>query len=166
LAKTDSAILSPTGEIDAPPGPAIFSVNGDDALVFFPEPRTFARWHDDVLEPLDWKVDGEVVSVRATEIAVRREGSIWMVRPDGAVVDSVPDASGPVLLLPKGVIFATKDEIVLRRGDSEVRFELADAHSITAMGPHYAVIHAGDAVYALRTEPGRENLYLLPGNTQ
>jgi hypothetical protein len=168
LAKTDSKILSATGEADAPTGPAIFSVNGDDAIVFFPEAHTFARWHNDFLEPLDWVIDGEVLSVGLKEIAVQRGGEVSIIHPDGSVADSIPDASGPVLLLPKGVVFATKDEIVLRQDGSELRFELADAQSITAMGPHYAVIHvgndAGNAIYALRTEPGREGLFVLPGN--
>jgi len=163
LAKTDSEIISTTGRTDAPAGPAIFGVNGDDAIVFFPDSRTFARWHDDILESLDWKVDGYVVSVRANEIAVRRQGSVWIVRPDGALVDWIAETDGPVLLLPAGVIFATKDEIVLRRGNSEARFALADAESITAMGPHYSAIRAGGVTYALRTEPGRESLFLLPG---
>ena len=164
LAKSDSKIISATGETDAPPGPAIFGVSGDEAIVFFPEPRVFARWHNDVLEPLEWVFEGEVLSIRLKEIAVRKDGEVSIVHPDGSVVDSIPDASGPVLLLPNGVVFATKEEIVLRQGDSEVRFELADAQSITAMGPHYAVIHAGDAIYALRNEPGREGLYRLPGS--
>jgi hypothetical protein len=163
LAKTDSEVISTTGRTDAPKGPAIFGGSGDDAIVFFPEPGTFAHWHDDTLEPLDWKVDGEVVSVGAAEIAVRREGSVWIVRPDGAVVDWIAETDGPVLLLPAGVIFATKDEIVLRRTGNEVRFALADAQSITAMGPLYVAIRTNDATYALRTEPGRESLFLLPG---
>lgn len=168
LVKTDSKVLSPAGSVDAPPGPAIFGLDGDRALLFFPEPRMFARWHDDSLDPLDWAVDGEVLSVRFSdgeaEIAVRRDGQVFIVRPDGFVLDSIPDASGPVLLLPKGVIFATQDEIVLRQDDSEVRFELADAQGITLMGPHYAAISADGAIYALRTEPGRASLFLLPGN--
>ena len=164
LAKTDSRIVSATGETDASPGPAIFGFSGDDAIVFFPEPRMFARWHNDVLDPLDWVVDGEVLSIGATEIAVRKDGDVRIVHPDGSVVDSIPDASGPVLLLPKGVVFATKDEIVLRQDDSEVRFELAGAESITAMGPHYAAIRAGNAIYTLRIDSGREGLFLLPGN--
>ena len=53
LAKTDSKVLSPTGETDAPAGPAIFGLSGDEAIVFFPKPRVFARWRNDVLEPLD-----------------------------------------------------------------------------------------------------------------
>jgi len=168
LAKTDSKVLSPTGSVDAPPGPAIFGLDGDRAILFFPEPRMFARWHDDSLDPLDWTVDGEVLSVRFSageaEIAVRRDGQVWIVRADGSLVDSIPDASGPVLLLPKAVVFATKDEIVLRQDDGDVRFELAGAQSITVMGPGYAAVSTGGAIYALRTEPGRESLFLLPGN--
>ena len=173
LAKTESAIVSPTGETGAPVGPAIFSVNGGQAIVFFPEPRTFARWHDDALESLDWTVDGDVLSVRAdgdqAEIAVRRDGSVWIVHPDGSVADWIADTTGPVLLLEEGALFATPDQLVLRHRDgSEVRFELTGAESIIAMGPHYAAIYVGrtrDAVYALRTDPGRETLFLLPGNT-
>jgi len=173
LAKTDSKILSATGQTDAPAGPAIFAfqgafqgaLHGDGAIVFFPEPHLFARWHDDVLEPLDWVIDGEVLSVGPKEIAVRRDGEVWIVHSDGSTVDNIPEASGPVLLLPNGVVFATQNEIVLRQDDNEVRFELADAITITAMGPHYAAIHAGGLIYALRIEPGRESLYLLPGTT-
>jgi len=164
LAKTDSKIISATGETDAPPGPAIFGLSGDEAIVFFPEPRTFARWHADTLELLDWVVEGEVLSIRRKETAVRRDGQVSIVHPDGTVVDSIADATGPLLLLPKGVVFATKDEIVLRQGNSEVRFELAGSVSITAMGPRYAAIRTSAAVYALRIDPGRESLFLLPGS--
>jgi hypothetical protein len=164
LVKTDSKILSATGEIDAPPGPVVFGFSGDIGIVFFPEPRTFARWHADTLDLLDWTLDGEVLSLSGTEIAVQKDGEVSIVHPDGSIVDSMPDASGPVLLLPTGVVFATKDEIVLRQGNSEIRFELAGAENITAMGPGYAAIHTGAAVYALRIDPGRESLLLLPGN--
>jgi len=175
LVKTDSKILSPTGETDAPPGPAIFDIDGDEAILFFPQQGIFARWHADTLDALDWAVKGEILSVRLrgaeTEIAVRRDGQVWIVRPDGSVVDSIGESVGPVLLLPEGVLFAAADELVLRRQDApEVRLPLSRAQSITAMGAHYAAVHAGnhvgnDAIYALRTEPGRESLFLLPGDT-
>jgi hypothetical protein len=164
LVKTGSKILSATGETDAAPGPAIFAFSGDSATIFFPESRTFARWHDNTLDPLDWAVDGEILSVRSTEIAIRKDGTVSIVHPDGSVVDSIADATGPVLLLPKGAVFAAKDEIVLRQDNREVRFELAGADHISAMGPGYVAISAGGAIYALRIDPGRESLYLLPGN--
>lgn len=169
LAKTDSKIFSPSGEADAPAGPAVFGLSGSDVVVFFPETRTFARWHDNTLDPLDWLVDGEVLSIRLNsedaEIAVRRDGSVWMVRPDGALAGWIADTAGPVLLLAEGVLFATDDGVVLRRADwSEVRFALKGAETIAAMGPHYAAIRAGDSTYALRTDPGWEQLYVLPGS--
>ena len=135
-------------------------------MVYFPDARMFARWHDDTLDPLDWTVDGEVLSVRLrggeTEIAVRRGGRVWIVHPDGSVVDWIADTAGPVLLLEEGVLFATDTEVVLRRQDwSKVGFELTGAQTITAMEP-YAAVRSADAVYALRTESGREQLFLLP----
>ena len=165
LAKTDSKILSATGQADAPSGPAIFWVDRDDAIVFFPEAGAFARWHDDTLDPLDWMVEGEVLSIRASHIAVRRNENVWIIRPDGAVADWVAETSGPVLLLADGILFATPDEIILRRRDaSEVRFALTGTETITAMGLHYAAIRTGNSTYAFRIDSGREQLFLLPGN--
>ena len=169
LAKTDSKIVSAMGETDAPSGRAIFAFDAGEAIAYFPDSRTFARWHDNVIEPLDWAVDGEVLAIRirdgAPEIAVRRDGRVWIVRPDGAVVDWIADTTGPVLLLADSVLFVTGEAIFLRGQDaSEVRLVLAGAQSITAMGPHYATIRAGDATYALRTEPGQEQLFMLPGS--
>lgn len=166
LAKTDSKVISATGETDAPSGPAVFGLAGGEAIVYFPEPRTFARWHDNTLDPLDWSVDGEVLSIRLrngdAEIAVRRDGAVWVVRSDDSVIDWIADTAGPVLLLADGVLFTMPDEIVLRRDASEVRLEFTGAESLAAIGPHYAAIRAGDSTYALRTESGRESLFLLP----
>jgi hypothetical protein len=174
LAKTDSKILSPTGETGAPAGPAVFGVNAGEALLFFPETRTFARWRGDALETLDWTIEGEILSVRLrggeAEIAVRRDADVWIIHtdghPDGSVIDWIAATPGPVLLLGEGVVFAASDQLVLRRPDaSELRFDLPGAESIAAMGPHYVAIRAEGATYALRTEPGRETLLLLPGST-
>src|SRR5438552_6044438 len=41
LAKTDSTILSPTGQTDAPPGPAIFGLDRDIAVIFLPQSQSF-----------------------------------------------------------------------------------------------------------------------------
>jgi len=167
LAKTDSKILSAGGETDAPPGPAIFGLDGKEAIVYFLETHSFARWRDGVLDPLDWAVDGEVLSIRVrdgtAEIAVRREEDAWIIRPDGAVVAWIALTRGPVLLLTDGVLFAMADSIVFRRADgAEFRFSLPGTNSIAQMGPHYAAVRAGALTYALRTDAGRERLFLLP----
>jgi hypothetical protein len=156
LAKTNLKILSATGQVDAPPGPAIFGFDGDHAIVFFAESRAFARWNKDQLDPLDWAGEGEVLSIRVSD-----EGLEVALRRDWAGV-----TNGSVLLLKDGVLFATEDELILRRRDaSETRFELTGAESISAMGPHYAAIRAGAMTFALRLDPGHEQLFLLPGST-
>jgi hypothetical protein len=157
LAKTDSKILSATGQADAPPGPAVFGLDRDTAVVFFPQSQMFARWRENTLEPLDWIVDDDVLSIRVgdngIEIALRRD---W-------------ETSGPVLLLKEGVLFATADQLVLRHRDaSETRFELIGAESITAIasiGPHYAAIRTTTMTFALRLDKGHEQLFVLPGST-
>jgi hypothetical protein len=152
LAKTDSKIISLTGEVEAPPGPAVFGVDRSEAVIFFPESRAFARWHNNTLEPLDWTVAGEVLSILLADgqvqIAVRREG----------------DGNGPALLLPEGVVFAAEELVLRRRDGTELHFELAGAETIARMGEHYAAIRAGSTTYALRIDSGHEQLYLLPGN--
>jgi hypothetical protein len=155
LAKTDSKLLSATGQVDAPPGPAVFGLDRDTAVIFFPQSRTFARWRENTLEPLDWTVDDDVLSIR-----IDRENVEVALRRDWAGV-----TNGPVLLLKEGVLFTTADELVLRRRDgSETMFALAGAETITSMGSHYAAIRSGAVTFTLRLEPGHEQLFLLPGN--
>lgn len=166
LVKTDSKILSATGEIEAPAGSAIFGLDGDQPIVFFPQSGTFARWHDNSLDMLDWAIDGEVLSIYGNDIAVRRDQEVQIVNRDGGLIDEIAAATGPVLLLSDGVVFATSDELILRRRNlTDIRFPLAAAESITRMGAHYIAIRAGDSRYALRIESGRESLFLLPGNS-
>jgi len=155
LAKTDSKILSATGETDAPPGPAIFGFDGDHAIVFFAESRAFARWNKDQLESVDLAADDVVLSIRAgdngIEVALRRD---W-----------TGVTNGPVLLLKEGVLFATTDELILRHRDAtELRFEFAGAETITPTGPHYAAIRSGAVTFLLRLDAGHEQLFMLPGN--
>jgi hypothetical protein len=168
LSKTHSAIESPLGGTPAPPGPALFGLDGASAFVYFPQTRSFARWHDNSLDPLDWNLDGEVLSLRASdgqaEIAVRRQDTVWIVRPDGAVVDAVASPDGPVLLLAGGVLFTSGDKLILRRSDAhQVRLDLAGVEALSILGEHYAQVRTAVAIYALRIDPGRERLYLLKG---
>jgi hypothetical protein len=159
LAKTDSKILSATGQVDAPPGPSVFGLDRDTAVVFFPQSQTFARWRENTLEPLDWTVDSNV-DVEVLSIRIAGDKIEFALRRDWAGV-----TNGPVLLLKEGVLFATADELVFRHGDgSEARFNLASAETITSMGSHYAAIHSGSLTYLLRLEPGHEQLFLLPGS--
>jgi hypothetical protein len=87
------------------------------------------------------------------------------VRPNGMYVERIPEASGTVMLLSDGIILVSKNQLILRRPDaSELRFDLRDVLDLSALGEHYVEIRARGGLYALHTEPGRERLFVLPGN--
>jgi hypothetical protein len=167
LAKTDSSIISLTQSIDAPPGPALFALDGDAAFVYFPQSNRLARWHDGQLDPLDFDVDGEILSLRAVqgtlEFAARRRTGVWIVRDGNSVVDSLPRATKLVMLLKSGVLFSVEDGLMLRRPDGAwVRFVVRGVEALLALGEDYVQIRAGGSTYALRVTPGREQLFLIP----
>jgi hypothetical protein len=166
LLKTDASIVSSSGEsADAPPGPALIA----PPFIYFERTRQLARWSDGQLEPIDFAADGQILSLRtaddgAIELAVAHDDSVRIVRGDGAVVDSLPRAAGPVMLVKRGVIFANPDEVILRRADgTESRFDIADAESFFPLGEGYAGVRAGNSTWAIRIERGKEQAFLLPG---
>lgn len=166
LAKTGTSIVSASGSVDAPAGPALFAFSGDAAFLWFVESRQLAQWQSGAMTPIDSSVDGEVLSIRASagsvEFAVRRRTGIWIVKPDGSVLDSLPLASGPVMLIPGGAIYATRDEIVIRG----LRIPLGRVTAFSQMAPGYLQVRAGGVDYALRIDEGREALFQLPGVAQ
>ena len=172
LVKTDSAILSSTGSVPAPPGPALFALDGATALVYFPASNQLARWHEGQLDFLDGGIPDEVLSIRAgsggtLDAALRRDGRVSLVSislTDGSVTvtGSIPNA-GVVTLLDAGILFSNRDALVLRRTDAtEVRFDLPGAEAIFPLGDGYVEVRAGRSTYAIRTDPGRERTFLLP----
>jgi hypothetical protein len=166
LAKTETSLVSASGSVDAPEGPALFAFEADQALVWFPQSRQLARWQNGALTAIDSSIDGEVLSIRASagtvEFAVRRETGVWIVNAQGAVLDSLPRAVGPAMLIPGGVVYATRDEIVIR----DLRIPAERATEISQMSAGYLQVRAGGLNYALRIEPGRETLFQLPGVPQ
>jgi hypothetical protein len=182
LMKTDSTLLSPIGAAAAPPGHALIALDGGSAFVYFTRTRQLARWHEGQLDPIPWEfpaepISDEILSIRAgpagtLDAAVRRDGSVSIARitlADGSaiVTGSLPDGAGPVLLHAGGIIFADGDKIVLRHPDgSELSFPVTGAQAIFLVGDRYAQIRAGNFDYALRVDPGREQLFLLPEAVQ
>ena len=169
LVKTGASLVSLSGEsADAPPGPALFALDGNAAFVYFERSRRLARWHEGRLDPVDFAVDGEVLALRVTdggalEIAVARDDGVWLVHGDGTVIDSLP--AGPLMLLKRAVIYSAADgEVVLRRADgTELQFGVAGAESFFALGEGYVGVRAGNLTWAIRIEPGLEQAFLLPG---
>jgi hypothetical protein len=116
---------------------------------------------------LDITVSGEILSLRSTpagiELAVRRAGSIWITSADGSILDTLPAAAQTVLLLSEAAVYATAVELVLRRADgSELRFPAAGVRELFAMGDGWVEARSRSAMFALRTEAGREQVFLLP----
>jgi hypothetical protein len=166
LAKTDTTLVSASGSVDAPSGPALFAFDGNRAFVWFPAPRQLAQWQGDTLNPIESSVDGEVLSIRANagaiQFAVRRATGVWIVGLDGSVIAGLPPSAGPVILIPGGAVYATRTEIVIR----DVRIPLTGVVGFLQMSAGHLQVRAHGISYALRIETGREMLFQLPGVAQ
>ena len=174
LMKTGAAILSADGSVPAPPGPAIFALDGAAAWVYFPLSKQLARWQAGELDFLSVDIAGDIQSIRAgsdntIDAVIRRGDRVWIARisaADGSVtfLGSLPRAAGPMMLLGEnGVTFASRDGLVLRREDgSEIRFHVKNVSGIFALGEGYVEVRAGQSMYALRVDSGHERLFLLP----
>jgi hypothetical protein len=148
-----------------PAGPAVFAFSGDSVYVY--SSGQLAKWREGTPESVDVDVSGEILSMRVVdgtlEFAVRRDDGTWIVRDGNTIVAALPEATGPVMLLDRAVLFATDDAVVLRGTDaSEIRFAAAGVDSFVVMGDGYVQIRARDSNHALRIEAGREKLFLLP----
>jgi hypothetical protein len=65
--------------------------------------------------------------------------------------------------ISNGIVYATADELVLRRADgSEQRYSAPGVRDLFAIGEGWAEARADVAIFALRTDMGRERLYVLP----
>jgi hypothetical protein len=176
LAKTETSIVSALGSVDAPAGPALFAFDGSAAYVWFSRSRELAQWQNGTLtsigslcasrSPLPacpLNVDGEVLSIEmnagSIEFAVQRPSGVWIVKSDGSVVDSLPDATGPVMLIPGGAVYATSTEVAIR----DLRIPLAGVTAFSRMSAGYVEVSAAGLEYSLRIEKGREMLFQLPG---
>jgi hypothetical protein len=164
LAKTDAGIISPTGVVDAPPGPALFAFDGDVAFVWFLKSRQLATWTADAVTFVNSDVYGEVLSIGANagavQFAVRRfKGDVWIVNQDGSVAGALPHGTGAVMLIPGGVVYASREEVVI----GSARFPLRGVTGFSQMSAGYLQVRADGGNYSLRIEKGCEMLFQLPG---
>jgi hypothetical protein len=171
LAKTDTSLFEARNPSDPgislPPGPALFGIRDQSALLYFPSVHQFARYKDGQMQVLDWAVDGEVLAVRATpdgpRFAVRRTDGAWVVALDGSIESALPAGTVAVLLLDGVTIYSLPDAVVLRRTDgSETPFSLPGVTSFSQLTGNYVQVSTSGGSYALRTDLGREQLSLLP----
>jgi hypothetical protein len=181
LMKTDSAILASGGAIPATPaprGPALVALDGASAFIYFIRTKQLARRRGGQFDPIPFELPGGVISDEILSIAAgpsgtldaafRRDGLVSIARitlADGNVIvtGSLPGDTVAVLLTRSGIVLADRNQITLRRPDgSDLSFPLAGAQAIFQLGERYVQIRAGDLDYALRLDPGHEQLFLLP----
>ena len=165
--KTRTAIVSAGRQVNAPKGPALFALDGQRAFVYFPESHQLALWHDSQLDFQKSPDLGDIVSLRVgangLEFAIHDDRGLSIVNGEGAILDSIPGASGPAMLLASGILYATPEELVLRRPDaSEIRWPVAGAKNFSAMGDGCVQFSTGHSIYAIRVEPGHERVFQLP----
>ncbi len=175
------------------PGPALIALDRHGgAWIYVPATGQLFRWQDRGMYPLGSLPAGQVLGLRATADGVdyaitydvpERELSFFreISRPqltrenrlvriehystrDGSVtvIDSF-NASGPVMLLDTGILFASGDQVTLRRPNGqELAFSVAGANTFQPSGNGFVEISAVGGLWLLRTDPGKEQLSLLP----
>jgi hypothetical protein len=171
LVKTPTSLVTSTSAdavgLPAPPGPALFSIRGQTALIFFPAANQFARFKEGQLRFLDWTVEGEVLALRITpdgpEFAVQRDGGVWIVARDGSIQAALPADVSAVVLVENMAIFSNSRTLVVRRADGrETSFDLPGVVALSPLGASYVQVNTPTAIYALRIDPGHEQLAVLP----
>jgi hypothetical protein len=170
LAKTEAGIVSASGMVAAPAGPALFAFDGATAWIWFRESQTLAQWPSEPRPAgaVSVQVDpyGEVLSIAAysgsVQFAVRRLNGVWIVNLDGSVAGALPRAVGAVMLIPGGAVYATREGIAIHN----LEIPLEGVTAFSWMSASYLEVRAGGLNYALRIDPGRETLFQLPGVQQ
>ncbi len=165
--KTADALVVNSQSVPAPAGPAILAIDGANAVIYFPGTRQLAIWQNGQLTPVEASIDGQVVGLRSSagviEFAVRRRESTWIVDRNGAIVDAIAGATGPVMLLASGILYTDGDQVVLRRADaSELRFDAPGAQAFSALGANYVQIRTRASSFVLRVDAGHERIFDLP----
>lgn len=164
LAKTESAVVSSTGETaDAPPGAAIFAFIGDVAYVYFVETRQFALWFRGQLYSFDFAAGGDVLSIRANGFAyaVAQDDGIWVGNQNLGAAHAI------FLLDNGGTLLAVDGQVRLLRADgTEIDFAVPEAGGFVRMNDRYIEVIASGGMWALDTQPGSEQVFLLPGGSR
>jgi len=68
------------------------------------------------------------------------------------------------MLLKDGALLATRHGVILRHTDgTEILLDAPGVDAFFAMGDGYVQARAGGTMWAVRTDAGRERIFLLPG---
>lgn len=168
VVKTENAVVANGLAVAAPPGKARIAIDDAGALIYFCETGQLARLQDGALAMLEMSVDGQILAVGpGLRFAVKRADGVRVVAADGSILDSLLAETRAVLLLPDAIVYATSDELVIRRADAtQLRFSAGGVVDLFAMGEGWVEARARVAIFAIRTAPGREQIYRLPETPQ
>jgi hypothetical protein len=162
LAKTDTALISSSGEpVDAPPGAALIAFAGEAAYVYFVESRQFAIWSAGRLRVLAVSAE-DVLSIRVTangfDCAIAQDDGIWVGNQNLGAAHAI------FLLDGGGALLAMDGQVRLLRADgTEVDFAVSGAGGFVRMNDRYIQVITDSGMWAVDTQPGTEQVFLLPG---
>lgn len=183
IVKTDSLLLVLDRDghtifgADAEAGPALFAFSdlGIPTFVYLTQPQTLLKWNDDRLTPAPLDLDhlgGAVQAIASPDrdraaVVVKRDDGLWLVDLDLGTQTFLPGIDGPVVLRNHGtLLYAGANGLILRQADrSEQALEGAvAAASFELMGKDWVHLTERDSSrhFAVRLEPGREQLFQLP----
>ncbi len=104
--------------------------------------------------------DGEA-SAYVPDVALtleHREAGIYVLDADGGVAGILPPEARCALLLPRGVVYASSEEVVM----GDLKLPLAGVRALRAVSAEFVQVSTDDGEYLLRIEHGREALFRLP----
>ena len=162
IVKTRSALVSSTGErIDAPEGSAILALEASSVYAYFPDVLGLVRWRDGQLQPVEFVPHGDVLDLRVVhgrvEYVARRTDGVWLG-------DRYVGEANAALLVDQGILLASREQVRLLRPDgTETDFPVAGVTAFVRMSDGYVELITPGGMWALRTELGHEELFLLPG---
>ena len=178
---TSLSVLDRAGQTvfraDSEAGPALFAFadDGTPAFVYLTQSQTLLKWNGSGLEPAAFQLDnlGGIVQSIATPardlatVVISSEDGLWLVDLGTGTRTFLPGVDGPVLLRNNGaLLYAGSQGLVLRLADqSEQPFEGSVAvASFELMGKDWVHVTERESArhFAIRLEPGREQLYQLP----
>ncbi len=183
IVKTDASVsvLDRDGQTvfraDAEAGAALFAFadDGTPAFVYLTQSQTLLKWTSGRLEAAGFNLDilGGVVQAIASPardlvtVVVKREDGLWRVDLDTGTQTLLPGIDGPVLLRNNGaLLYAGSQRVALRQAngsDQPIEGSVA-VESFELMGKDWVHVTERDSSrhFAIRLEPGREQLYQLP----
>lgn len=179
IVKTDTSITvldrqaQVLAQADADAGGALFafSSDGEPAFVYLTQSKSLLRWNMDHLEAAAADFSGTVLAIGSASAIVKRDDGLWRVDLNTGTEEFVPGVDGPVQLLRDGsLLYSDSQSFVVRQPDgTERRIDgFVAVAAFEQMDKDWVHITGRDSTrhFAIRLEPGREQLFELPDGTQ